>query len=109
MAKATSGVSSLWHTYLNWRYAILFYSLLFTLAEVPLRRTLGFPTSLLELFLAINLLAAVVPIGARKTRRILLPCLVVGLVGRGGVGLVDQGDISTVRVARYGRGRRLER
>ena len=90
MAKATSGVSGLWHTYLNWRYAILFYSLLFTLAEVPLRRTLGFPTSVLELFLGINLLAAVVPIGARKTRRILLPCLVVALVGRGGTAWLDQ-------------------
>jgi hypothetical protein len=80
----------LWHIYLNWRYAILFYSLLLTLAEVPLRRALGFPTSLLELFLAINLLAAVVPIEARKTRRVLLPCLVVAFVGRGGTAWLDQ-------------------
>src|SRR5262249_12160893 len=90
MAKATSGVSSLWHTYLNWRYAILFYSLLFTLAEVPLRRTLGFPTSLLELFLPSTLLAPVSPSGARRPRRILLPCLVLALVGRGGMAWLGQ-------------------
>ena len=91
--KTTSGASGLWHTYLHWRYAILFYSLLLTLAEVPLRRALGFPTSLLELFLAINLLAAVIPIGARKTRRVLLPLLVVALVGRGGTAWLDQAEL----------------
>ena len=48
-ATATGGASGLWYTYRNWRYAILFYSLLLTLAVVPLRRALGFPTGLLEL------------------------------------------------------------
>jgi hypothetical protein len=84
-ARATSRVSGLWHTYLNWRYAILFYSLLLTLAVGPLRSALGVRTNLLELFLAINLLAAVVPIRGRKTRRVLLPFLVVAFVGRGGL------------------------
>ena len=55
MARATSGANDLWRTYLNWRYAILFYSLLLTLAVGPLRRALGFPASVLELFLALNL------------------------------------------------------
>jgi len=81
-ARTTSGVSGLWYTYRTWRYAILFYSLLFTLAVVPLRRALGFPTGLLELFLALNLLAAVAPIRGRKTRRVLLPVLVVALAVR---------------------------
>jgi hypothetical protein len=40
--RITSCVSGLWHTYRNWRYAILFYSLLFTLAVGPLRSVLGF-------------------------------------------------------------------
>ena len=72
-ARVTRGACGLWHTYRNCRYALLFYSLLLTLAVAPLRRALGFPTSLLELFLAINLLAAVIPIRGRKTRRVLLP------------------------------------
>jgi hypothetical protein len=73
----------LWHAYLRWRYAILFYSLLLTLAVGPLCSALGFRANLLELFLAMNLLAAVLPIGVRKTRRILLTILGVAFVGRG--------------------------
>jgi hypothetical protein len=84
MVRATRCVSGLWHTYRNWRYAILFYSLLLTLTVGPLHSALGFRTNLLELFLAINLLAAVAPIGGRKTRLILLSILVVALAGRGG-------------------------
>ena len=61
-AHATSGGGGLQRVYGQWRYAILFYSLLLTLAVGPLRNALGFRVSLLELFLAINLLAAVVPI-----------------------------------------------
>jgi len=86
----TRGACGLWHTYRNCRYALLFYSLLLTLAVVPLRRALGFSNSLLELFLAINLLAAVVPIRGRKSRWVLLLCLVVALVGRGGTSWLDQ-------------------
>ena len=98
-ARMTSGASGLWHTYHNCRYALLFYSLLLTLAVVPLRRALGFPTSLLELFLAINLLAAVVPIRARKTRRVLLPLLVVALVGRSGMSWLDQAALVPMSLA----------
>ena len=79
-----SGARGLRHTYRNGRYAILFYSLLLTLAVAPLRRALRFPASFLELFLALNLLAAVVPIGSRKTRWVLLFFLVVACVVRGG-------------------------
>src|SRR5262245_18717355 len=81
--RVTSGAGGLWHTYRACRYALLFYSLLLTLAVVPLRRALGFSNSLLELFLAINLLAAVVPIRGRKSRWVLLLCLVVAFVGWG--------------------------
>jgi hypothetical protein len=84
------GASSLWPTYHNRRYAILFYSLLFTLAVGPLRSVLGFRANLLELFLAINLLAAVFPIGSRKTRMVLLSLLVVAFVGQGGTAWLDQ-------------------
>jgi Ion channel len=97
--RTTRGACGLWYTYRHWRYAILFYSLLLTLAVVPLRRALGFPTSLLELFLAINLLAAVVPIGSRKTRRVLLPLLLVALVGWGGTSWLDQAALEPMSLA----------
>jgi hypothetical protein len=72
---------------------------LLTLAVVPLHRALGFPTRLLELFLAINLLAAVIPIGSRKTRRVLLPCLVVACVARGGTSWLDQAVLVPMSLA----------
>src|SRR4030095_6977407 len=83
-ARVSSGAWGLWHTYRTCRYALLFYSLLLTLAVVPLRRALGVPPGLLELFLALNLLAAVIPIRGRKTRRVLLPFLGVVFVGQVG-------------------------
>jgi len=88
--KVSSVSSRLWHTYRHWRYAILFYSLLLTLVVEPLRDTLGFSINLLELFLAINLLVAVVPIVGWWTRRILLTILVVTLVGRGSTAWLGQ-------------------
>jgi hypothetical protein len=98
-ARTISSKGGLWYTYRNWRYAILFYSLLFTLAVAPLRKALGFPTGLLELFLAINLLAAVVPIGSRKMRRVLLPFLIVILAVRGGTAWLDLGTLVSMNLA----------
>lgn len=89
-AHASSGGGGLRRVYGRWRYAILFYSLLLTLAVGPLRNALGFRVNLLELFLAINLLAAVVPIGGRKTRLLLLIFLVVVFAMRVGVAWLDQ-------------------
>ena len=97
--RVTSGADGLWHIYRNCRYALLFYSLLLTLAVVPLRRALGFSHSLLELFLAINLLAAVVPIRGRKTRMVLRPFLVGALVGRGGTAWLDQAALVPMYLA----------
>ena len=88
--RVSSRSSGLWHTYLHRRYTILFYSLLLTLAVVPLRSALGFDVNLLELFLAINLLAAVVPIVGRKTGRVLLTILVIAFIGRGGAAWFEQ-------------------
>ena len=89
----------LWHTYRNWRYAILFYSLLLTLAVGPLRSALGVRVNLLELFLGINLLAAVVPIGGRKTRRVLLPFLAVVLVARISAVWLDEAPLVPIHLA----------
>jgi len=97
--RVSSDSSGLWHTYLRWRYTILFYSLLLTLGAGPLRGVLGFRTNLLELFLAINLLAAVVPIRNRKTRWILLTILVVALVGRGSTSWLEQAALVPMTLA----------
>jgi hypothetical protein len=97
--RATGGCSGVWHMYLKWRYALLFYSLLLTLAVGPLRGALGLRTNLLELFLAINLLAAVVPIRGRKTRRVLLPFLVIVLIGQVGMSWLGQAALVPMSLA----------
>jgi hypothetical protein len=68
-ASVTGSARGLRQVYLRWRYASLFYSLLLTLAAGPLLGALGFHADLLRLFLAVNLLAAVLPIGGRWLRR----------------------------------------
>jgi hypothetical protein len=65
----------------------------------PLRSVLGFRANLLDLFLAINLLAAVVPIGSRKTRLVLLIVLVVAFVGRGGTAWLGQAALVPMNLA----------
>ncbi len=97
--RKTGGYSGVWRTYCEWRYAILFYSLLLTLAVGPLRSALGFRANLLELFLAINLLAAVVPIVGRKTRRVLLTFLVVVLALRVSTAWLDQAALVPMNLA----------
>jgi hypothetical protein len=54
------------------RYAVLFYTLLLTMAVAPLSSALELTGSLLEFFLAGNLLAAVMPVGTVRSRRALL-------------------------------------
>jgi hypothetical protein len=97
--RETSGAYSLWYIYRHWRYAILFYSLLLTLAVAPLHRALGLPTSLLDLCLAINLLAAVVPTGGWKTRWVLLLFLLVAFVGRSGTIWLDLAALEPMALA----------
>ena len=63
--------------YLRRRYAILFYSLLLTMVIAPAIGALEIEAGLLELFLAGNLLIAVVPVGTRPTRRVLFAVLII--------------------------------
>ena len=69
-------------SYFKRRYTILFYSLLLTMVAAPLLARIGFGLNLIELFLAINLLAAVIPIGRRRERRLLLVILIAALIIR---------------------------
>ena len=54
------------------RYAVLFYALLVTLAASPLLTALGFSTDLLQIFLALSLLVAVLDVPGRRWRRVLI-------------------------------------
>ena len=54
------------------RYAVLFFALLVTLAASPLLTALGFSTDLLQIFLALSLLVAVLDVPERRWRRVLI-------------------------------------
>ncbi len=58
--------------YLQRRHTILFYSLLLTLGAAPLLAALHLDARLLQFFLALNLLAAVLGVGARRASFFLL-------------------------------------
>jgi len=61
---------------------VLFYSLLFTLVAGPVSATLGLGGGLIELFLAANLLMAVIPVATGRTRSLLIGGLAVLLTAR---------------------------
>jgi hypothetical protein len=67
-----SPLRALGHRYLQRRYGILFYTLLLTMVALPLLAAFGLPGALIELLLAANLLAAVVPVSTGKDRPVLL-------------------------------------
>lgn len=62
------GLRALGDSYLHHRYAFLFYTLLLTMIGAPVIYTLDLRASLIELLLAGNLLAAVMPLGSARSR-----------------------------------------
>ena len=64
--------ASLEDRYLQMRYAMLFYSLLFTFIASPILGAFGVESTLLHLLLAANLLLALAPIRAVNVRRALI-------------------------------------
>lgn len=64
-----------WNGYFRRRYAVLFYSLLSTMVIGPFSSVLGLEAGLIELCLAFNLLAAVIPVGRRNATRLALVAL----------------------------------
>ena len=64
------------------RYTVLFYSLLFTLVAGPVSAALRFGGGLIELFLAANLLMAVIPVAKGRTRSLLIGGVAVLLTAR---------------------------
>src|SRR5262245_10409428 len=88
------GIAALGAAYFQRRYAILFYSLLLTIAAGPLLASMGFDTDLIELFLIVNLLAAVSPISGRNERRLLLIIAIAALILRFATGWLNQATLA---------------
>lgn len=74
--------SAFWQAYLPRRYAVLFYSLLLMLVAIPMAATIGMPQTAMKLLLGACLLAAVVPNGTRRTRRLLIAAVLMLVVVR---------------------------
>src|SRR5215510_2022274 len=68
----TGALAALGSAYFHRRYTLLFYSLLLTMAAGPLFASMGCDPNLIELLLAANLVAAVLPISIHRGRRRLL-------------------------------------
>jgi voltage-gated potassium channel Kch len=88
----TGGLAALGRAYFRRRYTILFYSLLLTMVAAPLLASMGLELNLIELFLATNLLAAVIPIG-RRSGRLLLVILIAAVSIRLATGWLDQATL----------------
>ncbi|MCC6491396.1 MAG: hypothetical protein IT424_00055 [Pirellulales bacterium] len=86
----------LWRSYAARRYAVLFYTLLATLAAGPLLNSVGLRDGLLEAFVALNLLAAAVPMSGGSRRRGIVALLASALILRLIAGLLDYERLSVV-------------
>jgi len=73
-------MDNLLRAYASHRYAILFYTLLATLAAVPLLTALGRDAELLEIFLALSLLAGALGFQSGWRRRVFLVLTVAALM-----------------------------
>ena len=71
-----------WGTYLQYRYGVLFYSLLLTLVGAPIIKSLGGTGDLLLTFLGLNLLAAALQLDSLKGRLTLLAIAVLAVLLR---------------------------
>jgi len=92
----TGGLGVLGPAYLRRRYAILFYTLLLTIVAAPVFAALEFPGGLLELLLAANLLAAVLPVSAGKGRKVLLTLMILVWLARAVTAWLDHPALSAM-------------
>jgi Ion channel len=93
LASETGTLGALRRAYFRRRYTILFYSLLLTMVAAPLLASMSFGTNLIELFLATNVLAAVIPVGRRSGRGLLLVILIAALIIRLTTGWLNQATL----------------
>jgi len=74
--------AAFWRTYDAHRYQILFFTLLFTLVAMPIATFFEWGTTAIELLFGAILLAAVLPLGTRRRRSMLLAAVAVVLLVR---------------------------
>lgn len=82
MRDRVAGRSALACAYFSQRYAILFYTLLFTLVASPLVTAFAFSGALIDFFLAANLLAAAIPTSGGLHRRLFIAAIIVAWVAQ---------------------------
>jgi len=90
------GLHGLQSAYLPRRYAILFYTLLLTMVAAPGFAAFELTGALIEFFLAANLLAAVMPVGAGKGRRVLLTMMTLVWLARSATAWLDHPALSAM-------------
>lgn len=89
--------ATLWLTYGERRYTILFCTLAAALVAVPVSASLGFGTNAVDIFLGFALLAAVLPMSRRPgIRAALVGLFVVAILMRVGSILLDNGILAAV-------------
>jgi voltage-gated potassium channel Kch len=91
--------STLARAYFRRRYQILFYSLLATMAAGPLLKTAGLGSNVLEVLLAINLLAAVAPLARGTGGKLLLIVLIALWSLRWGAAWLDYPGLAIIGLA----------
>jgi voltage-gated potassium channel Kch len=86
MSKGTEdrpcGLRALGNAYLSRRYTILFYSLLITIVAGPVLSAFELSGILMELLLAANLLAAVMPVNAGRSRSFIFVVMFIAWLAR---------------------------
>jgi len=82
MSSRGQGDSKFWRAYARHRYAVLFYALLATLIVGPIAATVGIPTILIKPMLGLCLLAAVMPNGTKRSRRVLFALTLAIIVAK---------------------------
>jgi voltage-gated potassium channel Kch len=87
--------------YFRRRYAILFYILLLTMVAAPVFAIFELPGVLIEYFLAAGLLAAVLPVGAGKNRRVLLTATTVVWMARPVTAWFDHPALSAITLGMW--------
>jgi hypothetical protein len=83
-----------WRAYHSHRYAILFYTLLFTLVAMPITFFFGWSATAIEVLLGVTLLAAVMPMGKPKTRLFILAAILILLAARPIAAEINEQELS---------------
>ena len=98
---AKGSLRVLGRAYLRRRYVILFYTLLLTMVAAPVLAAFELKGSLIEFFLAANLLAAVMPVSEGRGRYVLLTVVTVAWLVRLPTAWFDHPVLSTMTLGTW--------